>query len=52
MQPVVQTNFGLGNMHFMKIVSAFVPVFMSGKRDNLNNTFLGNPLGKGLWRRA
>lgn len=40
--------FGLGNMHFMKTVSDFVPVFTLGKRGNSNTSFLGNLLGKGV----
>lgn len=51
MRPVMHTVFGLGNMNFMKIVFGFVPVFTSGKRESLNDTFLGNLLGKGIWHR-
>lgn len=41
--------FGLGNMHFMKTGSDFVPFFLHwGREVTLTTSFLGNLLGKGI----
>lgn len=39
--------FGLGNVHFMKTGSDFVPVFTLGKRGNPNNFISWQSVGQG-----